>query len=304
MIDYHCHLLPGLDDGPQTVSESLDMARQLAAFGFREVCCTPHCIKGHYEISPVEVRNEVRRLQSCFAGEGIPLLLHSGMEYYLDEFFEQFAGNLLPLGESRLVLCEAPPQAHPGLVVEMIDLIVVQGFVPLIAHPERSDVIWDLLENQGLGTGDSGLEHKDRGLGAGGSGLDQTQDKSWQEQPRAAKPFWKRLISARFFSSPQPPAPSPQHLAPDLPDLPDISLFQANLGSFAGFYGVKPQRRAYELLQRGVYNCLASDLHDARSASQYLEIAREKLNFNPALQKLGEFKAPPGDGGGRQLGFW
>ncbi len=290
MIDYHCHLLPGLDDGPQTVSESMEMARQLAAFGFREVCCTPHCIKGHYEISPVEVRNEVRRLQSCFAGEGIPLLLRSGMEYYLDEFFEQFAANLLPLGESRLVLCEAPPQAHPGLVVEMIDLIVVQGFVPLIAHPERSDVIWDLLENRGVGSGDSGLDHN--------------QSDTRQVQPQAAKSFWSRLFSGRSASSLQPPAPTPQPLVPDLSELPETSLFQANLGSFAGFYGAKPQRRAYELLQRGVYSCLASDLHDARSASQYLEVAREKLDFNPALQKLGKFMAPPGEGGGRQLGFW
>lgn len=304
MIDYHCHLLPGLDDGPQTVSESLEMARQLAAFGFREVCCTPHCIKGHYEISPVEVRNEVRRLQSCFDSEGIPLLLHSGMEYYLDEFFEQFAANLLPLGESRLVLCESPPQAHPGLVAEMIELIVVQGFVPLIAHPERSDVIWDLLENRGLGAGDSGLEDKDRGLGARGSGLDQNQNDALQAQPQAAKSFWSRLFSGRSAPSPQPPEPSPGLLAPDLTELPDTCLFQANLGSFAGFYGAKPQRRAYELLQRSIYNCLASDLHDARSASQYLEIAREKLDFNPALRKLGEFTAPPGEGGGRQLGFW
>lgn len=281
MIDYHCHLLPGLDDGPQTAEESLDMARALAAFGFREICCTPHCIKGHYEFSPVEVRESVRRLQARIDFEGIALTLRPGMEYHLDEYFEQYAANLLPLGESCLVLCEAPPQALPGLVANMASLIVVQGFVPLIAHPERSDVIWEMLENPGLGTGSLG-SRQDRG----------------ENEPvptRTAEPFWRRLFSSRLASSPQPPVPSPRLSAPASHELPETCLFQANLGAFTGYYGPKPQRRAYELLQRGVYGCLASDLHEARSAD-FLELAQEKLAFNPALRKLGAFVAPYGQG--------
>lgn len=291
MIDYHCHLLPGLDDGPETVDEALAMARALAAFGFREVCCTPHCIKGQYELSPVEVRDAVRRLQAQLDQDGLALKLHAGTEYYLDEFFEQFAGNLLPLGESRLVLCEAPPQAPPGLVAEMAGLIVIQGYLPLIAHPERSDVIWQMLETE---TADGAQGSKSEGADAESRrGLP-----GGESSTTAAGSWWRRLFARRAPLREDDTGPACH------PELPDEALYQANLGAFVGYYGPKPQRRAYELLQRGVYHCLASDLHDARSAVGLLDLAREKFDFNPALQKLGGFRAPQGQGGSEQLAFW
>ncbi|NJC86972.1 MAG: hypothetical protein FIB02_00325 [Desulfuromonas sp.] len=289
MIDYHCHLLPGLDDGPESVDESVDMARALAAFGFREVCCTPHCIKGHYELSPVEVREAVRKLQSRLDCEGVALRLHGGMEYYLDECFEQFAANLLPLGASRVVLCEAPPQAPPGLVADMAGLIVVQGYIPLVAHPERTEVMWKMLEE------------RDESQAPGSRSREPGAE---SPAPRAG---WLRRLFSRAGSRPVgDSALSTRNsvLGPGSTELPEGTLFQANLGSFTGYYGPIAQRRAYELLQRGTYHCLASDLHEARSAADLLELAREKLTFNPALQQLGNFRAPAGQGGSDQLAFW
>jgi protein-tyrosine phosphatase len=288
MIDYHCHLLPALDDGPESSDESLEMARALADFGFREVHCTPHCITGHYEFSPVEVRAATGRLQAELDRAGIALRLHSGMEYYLDEGFERFAANLLPLGETRLVLCEAPPQALPGVVAAMLELIVVQGFIPLIAHPERSETIWTMLEE----------------------GWQPAPDEPSAPLANQPSPWWRRWFAPRSPAATSPAArdstPGTQYAAlpPMPPELPDSCLYQANLGSFAGFYGAKPQRRAYELLQRKIYHCVASDLHDARSLPACLEPAREKLLYNPALQKLGDFVAPRGAGGSPQMAFW
>lgn len=298
MIDYHCHLLPGLDDGPDSVDESLVMARALAAFGFREVHCTPHCIAGQYEISPVEVRDAVRKLQARLDREGIALALRPGMEYYLDEYFERFAANLLPLGESRLVLCEAPPQAPPELVGEMASLVVIQGFIPLIAHPERSESVWRLIE-----AGDAKDEQPEAG----------SVQREASDAPRAGRlaRLFSRLkrsssSAARPVSAASRPSPADSKCSPlaSRPALLDACLYQANLGSFVGYYGPLPQRRAYELLQRGVYHCLASDLHEAPSATALLEQVRDKLDFNPALRKLGNFKAPQGQGGSDQLAFW
>ncbi|GEM_PF-478597 len=310
MIDYHCHLLPGLDDGAASWDDSLRMARALARFGFREVCCTPHCIKGHYEISPVEVRDAVRHLQARLDGEGLALTLRPGMEYYLDEFFEQFAANLLPLGDSRVVLCEAPPQAPPELVCEMVTLIVIQGYIPLIAHPERSEVIWQLIEAPPCASGTTGQ----------GDGFGHARANGESREPAAVGQegdgggWWRRLAPrsagplASDASRAAGRAPRFSGRTPALAsaplELPDACLFQASLGSFTGFYGPKPQRRAYELLQRGVYHCLASDLHDAHSASEFLEEAHDKLTFNPALKRLGAFVAPQGGGGNNQLAFW
>jgi protein-tyrosine phosphatase len=281
MIDYHCHLLPGLDDGAADRGQALAMARQLAEFGFQEVCCTPHCIKGQYEYSPVEVRDAVRSLQQQLDLAGIPLRLQAGMEYYLDGSFEHFVANLLPLGETRLVLCEAPPQLRPEVLVAMLELIVVQGFQPLVAHPERSDSVYRVV----LAGATAGTE-ADRHLAADAAGTadSRTRPRSW-----LARWFGRR--SAR--TAPRSAEVLSGH---DPTELPDGCLLQANLGSFTGYYD--------ELLQRGAYDCLASDLHDADSAGAILDPAREKITFNPALQKLAAFTAPHGAAGNQQMAFW
>lgn len=136
MIDYHCHILPALDDGANDLAESLEMARILAGFGFREVCCTPHCIRGSYDTTPALAREAVARLQAALEREGIDLRLQPGMEYYLDEYFLEL-DELLPLGDGRLVLVEAPSQGSMAVISEGIFRIARQGLTPLFAHPER-----------------------------------------------------------------------------------------------------------------------------------------------------------------------
>lgn len=140
MIDYHCHILPGIDDGARDVAESLEMARILAATGFREVCCTPHCIRGSYDTTPAHVREAVADLQAALDREGIALRLRAGMEYYLDEYFLEL-DQLLPLGDSRLVLAEAPSQGNMAVISDGIFRIARQGLIPLFAHPERSALL-------------------------------------------------------------------------------------------------------------------------------------------------------------------
>lgn len=139
MIDHHCHILPGMDDGAKTLAESLEMARLLVAAGFREVCCTPHCIRGSYDTTPEEVCEATTALQGALHGEGIALRLQPGMEYYLDEFFLDLQ-VLLPLGDSRLLLVEAPGQANAEVVRQGLEKVCAAGLTPLIAHPERSEV--------------------------------------------------------------------------------------------------------------------------------------------------------------------
>ena len=89
MIDYHCHILPGIDDGCADLDESLELAQVLTTAGFTEVYCTPHCIHGVYNNTPSAVRAAVEQLQEQLTREGIPLRLSPGMEYYLDEYFSQ-----------------------------------------------------------------------------------------------------------------------------------------------------------------------------------------------------------------------
>jgi protein-tyrosine phosphatase len=137
MIDWHSHLLPGIDDGAKSLEESLELGRLLAQAGFTKVHCTPHCLRGMYDNRPVDVRDACRELQSHFDQEQIQIQLYPGMEYCLDEFFPDYIDTLQPLGESRFVLVESSSRASTQLLKENVFLVKRAGFEPLFAHPER-----------------------------------------------------------------------------------------------------------------------------------------------------------------------
>jgi protein-tyrosine phosphatase len=139
LIDWHCHILPGLDDGAESLAEALEMARILAGAGFAGVYCTPHCVRGRYENTPRIVRRAVAELQTSIDRAGIILRLHAGMEYYLDEYFVQQLSDPLPLGDSNCLLVEASTQADPEWMKKQMSAIRRSGYIPLVAHPERSD---------------------------------------------------------------------------------------------------------------------------------------------------------------------
>lgn len=265
MIDFHCHILPALDDGAVTVDDAIAMANALAAFGYTTVCCTPHCIKGYYDITPKKVREATLMLQADLDNADIRLELWPGMEYMLDECFAEFADDLQPLGDTRLVLCEAPQQAHPGVVLESLELIIARGYVPLIAHPERTQYFYTSLTKR------EGLEEK-------------RTVHSEKSEGVKAKTLLRRLFAPRSSRF----APQRDNWSTVLAKgLPEGILFQANFGSFSGFYGETVQRRAYELLKLGVYSALASDLHDGSSAEKVL--IYDKIETNPLIKKLAEF---------------
>ncbi len=137
LTDYHCHILPGIDDGSQGIGESVDMAIQLAAAGFRQVYCTPHLIKGLYEATTADVLNEVVKLQTVLDEEGIALHLLVGREYYLDEYFLHYLNQPLLMQGTSYLLIEIPDQALPHFVKNVFFEIVCKGYIPIVAHPER-----------------------------------------------------------------------------------------------------------------------------------------------------------------------
>jgi protein-tyrosine phosphatase len=273
MIDFHSHILPAIDDGAVSIDESIAMAEALAAFGYQSVCCTPHCIKGYYDLTPQRVREVTLTLQADLDNADIRLELWPGMEYMLDECFAEFADDLLPLGDTRLILCEAPQQAHPEIIQESLKLIIDKGFVPLVAHPERIQYFYEMLKPR-----DAAFEVKIEDKLPKAKGFFQ---KLW--------PFASRVPRPASWNFDIPGAASPEGV-----------MFQANLGSFTGYYGESVQRRAYELLKRGVYTALASDLHDGNSAVKIL--VNDKFDTNPLLKKLSEWDGTTNNPGKNENG--
>lgn len=139
-VDIHCHLLPGLDDGPADEAESLEMARVLASAGFSEVYCTPHMLRGAYHNPPDNIRAAVADLQNALDNARVPLALHAGTEYYLDEFLPSYLEDPLTIGNSFL-LVEASYQVAPEFLLDSIFRIIQKKFTPILAHPERCDIL-------------------------------------------------------------------------------------------------------------------------------------------------------------------
>jgi protein-tyrosine phosphatase len=146
--DYHCHLLPAIDDGATDPEESVAMAKILSSFGYGRVYCTPHRIKGCFENDPARVREATASMQQLLDREGVPLRLFPGTEHYLDEFLIDQLDDAAAI-ESRYLLVEAPFRSGDELIHPMVAGVKQKGLVPLFAHPERCRAFDPVLRNTG-----------------------------------------------------------------------------------------------------------------------------------------------------------
>ena len=150
LIDTHCHILPGIDDGPRTLEESLAIARLYVEAGFRTVVATPHCVPGTRWMQDVRiVRDRITQLRDRLRDEGLLLRVHSGMEIAMDPLVPRLLGEgrLLTLGGGPYVLLECPFQRLPLGWEGILTDISRMGYEVLLAHPERCA---QLAEKPGL----------------------------------------------------------------------------------------------------------------------------------------------------------
>jgi protein-tyrosine phosphatase len=139
VIDLHCHILPGLDDGAQDLTISLEMANAQVDQGVTVVACTSHILPGLYHNSGPAIREATQRLQEVLDHEGIPLRLVPGADVHMAPNFVAGlqSGQLLSIADSRYVLVEPPHHTAPPKIEEFFFSLVVAGYVPILTHPER-----------------------------------------------------------------------------------------------------------------------------------------------------------------------
>jgi len=139
MYDLHCHLLPGIDDGPRDLETALDMARMAVADGITTVACTPHIYPGVYDNTAVGIRQAIARFEVDLAEHGIALTLVEGADVHLapDLGSGIRAGRIPTLAGSRYLLLEPPHHAAPPRFDEVVFELMAQGIVPVVTHPER-----------------------------------------------------------------------------------------------------------------------------------------------------------------------
>lgn len=142
MTDWHCHILPGVDDGVQSMEESLEILRRYEEAGIREVWLTPHIMED-IPNTPEKLRGRFAELQEAYKG-GIKL--HLAAENMMDNLFQERleAGELLPIGDKgNTLLVETSYFSAPMHLFETLEAIKRKGYFPLLAHPERYNYIND-----------------------------------------------------------------------------------------------------------------------------------------------------------------
>jgi protein-tyrosine phosphatase len=138
--EIHFHILPGLDDGPATMEDSLELARLAVRDGTRTVVATPH-VRGDYLTDVHELPQRVRELNARLRLEGIPLNVVPGAELGPDMVGSLDARGLeqVAVGPpgARWILLEAPFQSLAGALDAAAELRA-RGYAIVLAHPERS----------------------------------------------------------------------------------------------------------------------------------------------------------------------
>lgn len=139
MIDLHCHLLPGLDDGPATLDDSLAIGRAARAAGVTTIVATPH-VREDFPFDPGRIPGLVAEVNAALDAEGVGVRALAGGELALTKTPEMADEEVqrVTLGGGPYVLVESPYVAMTDLLDQELFNLQVRGFRPLLAHPERS----------------------------------------------------------------------------------------------------------------------------------------------------------------------
>ncbi len=254
MIDYHIHVLPGLDDGAADMEEAVAIARTLADAGFSEAFCTPHQIKGCYDADHPTVVRRMEELRMRLETVGVDLILYPGSEYYLDEYLLKGLKDCVTFHGSQFLLVEISNHMTVEFILEACYRIRCRGWFPVIAHPERCRAL---------------------------------------ELPKSAKTVLTERSEVRGSRFKQlanidhraPNGPSNTVIS----YLLDIGCrFQGNIGSFAGIYGESVRGRAITYLRGGFYSCLGSDAHNSRNLGEWLAKGLHEIEWDIGSEGLRE----------------
>ena len=137
--DMHSHLLPGLDDGLQTIDESVAFIGELQKLGYKKLICTPHIISDMYPNDPQTILPKLSETQKALKEKNIDISLEAAAEYMVDVEMEKnfLAGNPLLTFCNNLLLIEMSYIGASPNIEQVIFQLRLKGIKPVLAHPER-----------------------------------------------------------------------------------------------------------------------------------------------------------------------
>ncbi len=154
--DMHAHVLPGLDDGAESMDQALTLVREMVALGYRKLILTPHVMGDFYKNTSTGIQLKLAELQAAVQEQQIEVQLSCAAEYYLDEWLMQKLADQEPLLTfgANYILFETSFINEPFNFREAVFRIKSNGYTPVLAHPERyvyfhhqPDTLAELREN-------------------------------------------------------------------------------------------------------------------------------------------------------------
>ena len=147
--DLHSHLLPGIDDGVQSIEESLEVIRGFANLGFKKLVTTPHIMHDFYKNDAGLIMGKLEEVRNALAEASLDIEIEAAAEYYLDEYFLALINSedkLLSFGDNY-VLFELSFMTKPLTIKEAVFSMQTNGYKPVLAHAERYLYFHDNIKN-------------------------------------------------------------------------------------------------------------------------------------------------------------
>lgn len=137
-IDVHSHLIPGIDDGSQSMEETMELLTNFQELGYKKVITTPHVMSDYYKNTPEIILEGLEKVRKSIANSNLTIEIDAAAEYNLDADFDDLIeeGKLLTFGDNY-VLFELPFFQEPPMLNDTIWKLQTKGYKPILAHVER-----------------------------------------------------------------------------------------------------------------------------------------------------------------------
>ena len=145
--DMHSHIIPGIDDGAQTINDSILLAKKFKSLGFKKLIATPHIMADYFRNTPDTINRSLDILRKGLQEIQLDLEIDAAAEYYLDETLEKKVKQkeVLTFG-SNYLLFELSYINAPQNLFDIIKMMQDAGYKPVLAHPERYPYYYGSLE--------------------------------------------------------------------------------------------------------------------------------------------------------------
>lgn len=139
MIDFHSHIVYGVDDGAETIEDSIRILKLAQNAGFKKIILTPHYMQDYYEIQKDEIKQKIELIEEKCKEENIDISLYQANEIYITNHMTELLqeGIVSSINNSKYVLFELPMNEEPANLLEVVYSLLENGKTPIIAHPER-----------------------------------------------------------------------------------------------------------------------------------------------------------------------